>query len=338
MKINMTLPPGLKMYCNHLALEKGLDPGGHATVFDTLLLLEAPLPWRKDMYTTPGTMPPEVLALFALQSQQYRETGIWPSVYLFLIAPDAAYSRPGMRRVILFQRDQPHIAQFARTEYLVPEVEAGPLVWALLAEPTAAATFDRWRVIGSESLRDLLVCTHGTVDVACAKFGFPLYRHLRDIHASDHLRVWRVSHFGGHVFAPTMIDMPTGHFWAYVEEAQATQIVRREGDVSALYSHYRGWAGLANGFMQAAEREMWLREGWDWFHFCKQGEVLVQDDAPTPTWAEIGLMFDEGRRKQSYWARVEVVQTIDTPHTTGHKEAYPYPQYRVVQLVRSGNL
>lgn len=338
MKINMTPPPGLKMYCNHLALQKGLDPGGHATAFETLLLLEAPLPWRKDMYATPGTMPPEVLALFALQAQKYQETGVWPPVYLFLIAPDAAYSRPGMRRVMLFQRDQLRIAQFARTEYHVPEGDAGPLVWALLAEPTAAATFDRWRVIGSEPMRDLLVCTHGTVDAACAKFGFPLYRYLRDIHAAEHLRVWRVSHFGGHVFAPTMMDMPTSHFWAYVEEAQATQIVRRDGDVSALRGHYRGWAGLPNGFLQAAEREMWQREGWEWFHFCKQGEVLAQDDAAVPAWAEIGLMVDDGRKKYGYRARVEVAHTINTPHTTGHKEAYPYSQYRVVQLARSVNL
>jgi len=335
MKFDMTSPPGLKMYCNHLALAKGLDPGGHATAFDTLLLLEAPLPWRKDMYSTPGTMPSEVLALFALQSQQYRETGVWPPVYLFLIAPDAAYSRPGMRRVMLFQRDQPHLAQFNRTEYHVPEAEAGPLVWALLAEPIAAATFDRWRVIGSEPLRDLLVCTHGTVDAACAKFGFPLYRHLRDTHASDHLRVWRVSHFGGHVFAPTMMDMPTGHFWAYVEEAQATQIVRREGAVADLRSHYRGWAGLANGFLQAAERDMWLREGWGWFDFCKRGQILRQEDAAAPTWAEVCLTFADGLGSHQYKARVEVIQTVNTPHTTGTNETYPYPQYRVVWLARS---
>lgn len=330
----MTSPPGLKMYCNHLALEKGLDPGGHATAFEMLLLLEAPLPWRKDMYSTPGTMPPEVLALFALQSQKYQATGLWPPVYLFLIAPDTAYSRRGMRRVILFRRDRPRIAQFARTEYQVPEAEAGPLAWALLAEPTAAANFDRWRVMSGESIRDLLVCTHGTVDAACAKFGFPLYHYLRENYASDSLRVWRVSHFGGHVFAPTMMDMPTGHFWAYVEEAQAAQIVQHEGDVSVLRGHYRGWAGLPNGFLQAAEREMWLREGWDWFNVCKQGELLVQDNSLPPTWAEICLKFDEGGKTCSYQTRVEVVQTIDTPHTTGYKETYSYPQYRVAKLVR----
>lgn len=322
-----TAPPGLKMYCNHLALEKGLDPGGHATSFDTLLLLEAPLPWRRDMYSQPGTMPPEVLALFELHGQQYRETGVWPPVYLFLIAPDAAYSQPGMRRVMLFQRDQPHIAQFARTEYHVPEAEAGPLVWALLVEPTAAASFERWRIIGNELRRDLLVCTHGTVDAACAKFGFPLYRHLRDTYAADNLRVWRVSHFGGHVFAPTMMDMPTGHSWAYVEDAQAEQIVRRAGDVSALRGHYRGWAGLPQGFLQAAEREFWLHKGWGWLNWPKQGTILVQGD----NWAEVYLEYNNASGEHYAHVRVEITQIVETPHTTGHEEPYPYPQYRVTQ-------
>ena len=49
--------PGLKTYCNCVAQEKGLDPGGHATAFDTLILLEAPLPWRRDVYDAAGTLP-----------------------------------------------------------------------------------------------------------------------------------------------------------------------------------------------------------------------------------------------------------------------------------------
>lgn len=322
-----------KAYCNLLAQEKGLDSGGHAMSFETLLLLEAPLPWRRSMYTTPGTLPQEVLALYALYAQRYRETGHRPPVYLFLVAPDALYSQPGKRRVMHFQRDGALIANFARTEYLVPEAEAGPLLWALTEAPAGLAHFEEWKPAVTNPTRDILVCTHGAVDAACAKFGFPLYRYLRQTHATDTLRVWRISHFGGHVFAPTLMDMPSGHFWAYVAEAQADQIVQRHGDPADLRGHYRGWAGLANGFLQAAEREMWLREGWRWFDWPKHGEVLAQDAASPSTWAEVCITFDKDDGRHSYTAGVKVSDNIATLHTTGNTELYPYPQYQVTWIV-----
>lgn len=320
-----------KAFCNLLALGKGLDPGGHATPFETLLLLEAPLPWGRDMYTTPGALPQEVIELYAFYVERYRQTGFWPALYLFLIAPDEAYSQPGRRRVILFERDGDQMANFARTEYLVPEAEAGPLVWTLAEEPEGAGRFDAWKTadIPTNPTRDILVCTHGSVDAACAKFGFPLYRYMRRTHAADNLRVWRVSHFGGHVFAPTLMEMPSGHFWAYVGEAQADQIVQRNGLPADLRGHYRGWAGLANGFLQAAERELWLREGWRWFDWPRRGEVLAEGGAGASSWADVCFVVEKNGRQHHYKARVEMQGSIDTIHTTNNEETLSYPQYRV---------
>lgn len=324
----------MKTYCNLVALEKGIDPGGHATHFDRLVVLEAPLPWRRDIYTREGGMPKEVLDLYALYMQRYQETGVWPPFYLLLIAPDEQYSQPGCRRVIMFRRDGAQIANFARTEYVVPEAEAGKLVWAMAEEPDRLNEFGGRQVNANDALRDILVCTHGTVDAACAKFGYPLYRHLHRNHTSAQLRIWRVSHFGGHVFAPTLMEMPSGHFWAYMEESQADQIARRDGSVADLRGHYRGWAGLENGFLQAAEREMWLREGWRWLDWPRQGQVLAQDDAEQPTWAEVCLVFRDDDGQYAYKARVEMTGAIDTIHTTGQKGVYPYAQYNVVWIDR----
>ncbi len=335
----MIAPPAatnVKTYCNRVALDKGLDPGGHASSFDTLLLLEAPLPWRRDMYDVAGAMPQELLDLFALLARRYQETGVWEAPFILLIAPDEQYSQAGRRRVIRFQRDRELLVQFARTEYLVPENEAGRLMWALAEEPQTAAWFDEWRTAAiAHPARDVLVCTHGTVDAACAKFGYPLYRHLRRTHANESVRVWRVSHFGGHVFAPTLMDMPSGRFWAYVEEAQADQIMRHDGAVADLRGHYRGWAGLESGFMMAAEREMWQREGWRWFDWPKCGEVVARDGADTPTWVEVRVLFDADDGRHSYHARVELSHTIDTIHTTGYEQTYPHAQYRVAWMERS---
>lgn len=324
----------MKAYCNLQAIEKGLDPGGHATPFNKLVLLETRLPWQRDLYSTASLLPQEVVDLYTLNMQRYRQTGRWDAAYLLLIAPDVAYSRPGWRRIIFFQQGAAQFAQFARAEYVVPEPEAGKLVWALAEAPDTLAQFAAWKIADSEPWRDILVCTHGSVDAACAKFGFPLYRHLRQTYATESLRVWRVSHFGGHVFAPTLMDMPSGHFWAYVEEAQAAQIVERTGPVADLRGHYRGWAGLPNGFLQAAEREMWLREGWRWFTWPKKGQLVAQDQASSPAWAEVCVQFEADGGQYAYKACVEVVKSVETIHTTGYSEVYPYLQYRVTRLER----
>ncbi len=324
----------VKAYCNHLALQKGLDPGGSAYAFGALLLLEVALPWTQEICASAGKLPQEVLDLYALYQQRYRETGETPGLFLAMIAPDKLYSKPGWRRIILFQRKAAQMAQFARAEYFVPEELAGSLLWALAEAPDTAARFDRWRLKQAASKRDLLVCTHGSVDAACAKFGYPLYRYLRDSHAHNELRVWRVSHFGGHVFAPTLLDMPNGRYWGYVEEAQARQIVQQSGAVTDLNSHYRGWAGLENGFLQVAERAIWQREGWQWFNNAIQGEIVAQDAGEQSGWAEVLIRASGASGSAAYRVRVEIVRQVETIHTTGNEALYPYPQYAVRWLER----
>ncbi len=317
-----------KSYCNVAAQAVGLDPGGYAGHFRDAVLIETALPWKRELYQAVGALPQEAIDLMALWLQRYHETGVYDHRPL-LIAPDPVYSQPGYRRVIYYERPTGSFAHYDRQEYLVPEEDTGLLLWALFEAKETLAQFAAYRVNLEPDQRDILVCTHGTIDVACAKFGYPLYRHLRDTYADEGLRVWRVSHFGGHVFAPTLIDMPTGHFWAYIGEAEAAQIVARQGDVAKLRGHYRGWAGLAHGFAQAAERELWQREGWAWFDYAKAGEVLAQDPDPEkPTWAEVWITHDtpDGQTGADT-VRVEVVQWLETFGTSGDPETYPYAQY-----------
>ena len=212
-------------------------------------------------------------------------------------------------------------ARFDKVEYLVPDDEFGPLVWSLYEDRAALPRFESYRVPEADHIRDMLVCTHGTIDAACARFGYPLYQHMRDTWTNDHVRVWRVSHFGGHVFAPTLVDMPVGHYWAYVENKQAAQIVQRAGDVAALRGHYRGWAGMDGGFLQTAECELWQRCGWSWFDYRKSGVILAQNDASedAPQWADVRLHYaaPDDLAETMIDMRVEVSRTVETPHTSG---------------------
>ncbi|MEX1020904.1 MAG: sucrase ferredoxin [Litorilinea sp.] len=348
MNIHSTTQP-TKDYCNVLAHAQGFDPGGHAGHFDDAILLETPLPWKNSLYTQAGALPQAMLDLRDLWLARYHAGQPYNHRPL-LVAPDPAYSVPGRRRVIYFDRmpvpdqapdqtpDGTPIAQpfaaFRRTEYLVPDAAAGPLLWALFEDRSQLDTYARYQVPLPATTRDLLVCTHGTIDVACAKFGFPLYQHLRDHHAHAGLRVWRVSHFGGHIFAPTLMDFPTGHYWAYVGEEQAAQIVARQVDPQRLHAHYRGWAGVDAGFAQAAERALWERVGWAWFDYARSTTVLAQDtEHSDPHWMELALDYTaptgEWRR---YCARVEIIDWIETQGSTGASKTYRYAQYAVSAL------
>lgn len=322
-----------KLYCNVLAQEKGVDPVGHAGYFEDAILVEAPLPWKRDVFAQPGVLPKESKLLRDLWLKEYQETGRYPHLPL-LLAPDDNYSVPGLRRVIFYERPLPPFATFNKLEYLVPEEQLGPLVWALHQDKPTLANFERYRLPQAESIRDILVCTHGSVDVVCAKFGFPIFKHLQEKYGDEQLRIWRVTHFGGHVFAPTLIDMPIGHYWAYVEEPQAAQIIERQTDVSHLRGHYRGWAGLEGGFAQAAEREMWQREGWEWFAYDKQVEILDQGwDEEQPAWAAVRMTFSgKDDVRTQYEAVVELVSSIATFHSTDSEIPYSYPQYVVRSL------
>src|SRR5690606_21421331 len=153
--------------------------------------------------------------------------------------------------------------------------------------------------------------------------------------AHDTLRVWRVSHFGGHVFAPTLMDMPSGRYWAYMDKVQAEQIAHYTGDVAALEGHYRGWAGVEDGFMQAAESALWQLHGWDWFKWSKSGEVIAGDDGEQPTWADVRIHYaaPDGETG-AYDVRVEIQQHIETIITTGDQRTYNYPQYAAAQITR----
>ncbi|MCB0209786.1 MAG: sucrase ferredoxin, partial [Anaerolineae bacterium] len=214
--------------------------------------------------------------------------------------------------------------------------------WALLQEPTRLSAFDRYR-IDAASTRDLLVCTHGVVDAGCAKFGYPLYRTLREQYAAPsggRLRVWRVSHIGGHLFAPTMLEMPGGRYWAFLDAETAGQVAQCSGDPTHLRDNYRGWCGMELPFLQVAERELFMLFGWDWLNYCKSGRTLARNEertdahsAPARPWALVRIDFasPDGQVQGAYEARVEVACTLDAPSRSGSAETRPYPQYTITQ-------
>ncbi|MFQ4143523.1 sucrase ferredoxin [Chlorogloeopsis sp. ULAP02] len=55
-----------------------------------------------------------------------------------------------------------------------------------------------------------------------SKFGYPISQKLRSQYATGtgsitSLRVWRCSHFGGHQFAPTLVDLLQKRYYGHLQ-------------------------------------------------------------------------------------------------------------------------
>jgi hypothetical protein len=94
-----------------------------------------------------------------------------------------------------------------------------------------------------------LVCTHGTHDKCCAKFGLPVHAALAARHPD---RVWEASHLGGHRFAANVICFPAGVCYGRVTTDDALRLIEMDARGELELSHYRGRFGLPQP-VQAAE-------------------------------------------------------------------------------------
>ncbi len=71
------------------------------------------------------------------------------------------------------------------------------------------------------------VCTNGRRDRCCAITG---RRIAEDLHAEFGSAVVEISHLGGHRFAGTMVVLPWGYAYGYLDSAAALQVARAAAD------------------------------------------------------------------------------------------------------------
>nr|WP_280874988.1 MULTISPECIES: sucrase ferredoxin [unclassified Paenibacillus] len=247
------------------------DPIGSAAMHERYLFVEVPVPWDYDVKASKhfpkGFI--EVLKRAAENEQDFR--------FLSFVS-DAHPSPAGYRRVMYYQKPSSPFAGYEKKEYVVPAAELNVLAEALLNGSEPMDRFEPYAFDG-DHVRDLFVCTHGSHDVCCGKFGYPMYKILEENYAaksSGKLRVWRVSHFGGHRHAPTIADLPEGRYWAQVEPEDLDTLVLRQGPFAHISRKYRGWGGIGK-YEQMVEREIFIREGWSWIDYNKKGTVLKEE-------------------------------------------------------------
>ncbi len=140
---------------------------------------------------------------------------------------------------------------------LSPEQESS---WrdALLDRDEVSQSYD------GNSVRDVLICTHGKRDRCCGSLGMNLYKELSNSVLFDTVanrRLYRTSHTGGHRFAPTAILLPQGTLWAFLNEEIMGLIVSEDPDCLALKPHFRGSVGLGESELQVVEAELFAEWG-----------------------------------------------------------------------------
>lgn len=260
-------------YCSVISQTNREDPIGTARTHDHWLILELKQPWSPAMWVEDEELQPLVKNL----KQLIWKKGIM--VRPIAIAPDREYSQPGYARLFYYYRPAKLFARYQKKEFLVPQNQLIPLAMDLVKSLTdKSQSLKHWDTYqqDSEQIRDILVCTHANVDLACGRFGYPIYKELRSHYTKNStqpLRVWRSSHFGGHKFAPTLIDLPQGRYWGHLTSESLDTLINHSDSPETMPSLYRGWAGMGK-FAQIVERELWQQEGWSWFNYPKAAKVI----------------------------------------------------------------
>ena len=318
--------------CAEHARSIGIDPAGTAIRADRVVVVCVPLPWPKPALDHPhltgirdaltsSIIPTRLLAAVPEERAADPTPGVEVSVY------DRQGGSARLRRHVLPTTDHlPALGQALAgsgpdAEYLVAEVEPAPPA--------------------------VLICTQGSHDVCCGSDGVRLADELDSL---DRVTVHRVSHTGGHRFAPTAMTLPDGRMWADLDLDRVRHILAAPAlDEAAagsatvdpdLVACCRGWWGADTGPAQVAERAVFAAQGWSLDRLDRQAEVVPSDPVGGPAGAgaqheaapPVTVVVTAGRRR---W-EVDVVEGRAVPSIAcrqpGGLPAKPGREYQVVDV------
>lgn len=218
--------------CSEFSRRLGVGPAGTGLSLDRVLVVATPLPWPKPALNHPRLKPAaQALAGSSVASRLFAAEP-WNDGYDG-IAIELYERRGGELEVARWTVDD----EFELNE-LIAWIAATPL-GGLAPEPAP---------IGSPTM---LVCTQGSHDACCGIFGEELAAQIVAEHPEIEVR--RVSHTGGHRFAPTLLALPSGRMWAYVDLPLVARIASGTETAEDLDRRCRGWLGAPAGAGQVAE-------------------------------------------------------------------------------------
>ncbi len=208
---------------------------GTAPVATGWVLVEDPYPWGPDALTQ-GNLPRHVV--------EHLQDGIGdaPIRYQAIRRPDR--SRPDQHTVFLAHGGA---TPWARRLTLPADQldEIDPAV-TLSPVPPDLGTPHHDPIV--------LVCTHAKRDACCAERGGHVARAVAGM---DRDATWETSHTGGHRFAPSVILLPSGAVYGWMDEVTTLAALTAARDQRVSLDGYRGRA-TEERYVQAAE--VWVRQ------------------------------------------------------------------------------
>lgn len=223
----MTATP---VYCSANSRDVAEPLWGTARHTERWLLIEYPGAWPAKVLKS-GVLPPAMMKQLDAQQQAFS------SFHTLFIRQSHTRSGPLRAFLVDCREESASIQRLEFDDY--EQLAAMDLVGA-------------WQGSGRQKAPEpalYLVCTHGTHDKCCAKFGLPVYASLT---ARYQDQVWEASHLGGHRFAANVIAFPTGVCYGRVTTASAVAVIERDERGELDLPHYRGRFSLAPP-VQAAE-------------------------------------------------------------------------------------
>jgi hypothetical protein len=220
----LELPP---LRCADAARMRGEPLHASAVRYSRFLLLEVPGPWGESALDEKH-MDADVARRLARAAKA-------ADTHVVLIR------RPGRHPSVRNGTANRSVAwAFADTS---PGVER--VLWGSWRDPTDLLDLDLTAAIPGPAnaagpQRLALVCTNGKRDQCCAIRGRPVAAAVASATDWD---TWECSHLGGHRFAATMMLLPTGDMFGWLDPESALAVMQRFDVGQVMLSHYRGRSG-----------------------------------------------------------------------------------------------
>ena len=309
-------------FCSDHSKQIGEDVIGSATNYETYILVECPPPWNSEAFNSKWV--PNNLKVLVEDVKRAKLP-----IRFLLIANDISH-KVEQTTLLIYQKQKGLTQGYRKHEFKLANIEqvaalVKKFLWGNIAD------YER----ETRVTRDILVCTHGSHDKCCARYGNPFYFYAQDTIAnlgSENLRIWKSSHFGGHRFAPTMIDLPEGRYYGVLDQDSFKSILTRTGDIQCLNKVYRGW-GILPVPLQILEKELILRHGWDWFNYQVVGKILEKSLDNHTILAELSFE-DQSGSLYTYKAKLvkDEKKTVDLKSSCNALETSVMLKYSVAAL------
>jgi hypothetical protein len=295
---------------------------GSGTNYQTYILIECCLPWESEAFNS-QQVPQNLRDLV-------EEVGHSQAKIRFLLINSDQTKCADQRKILIYEnKSQGLFDGYEKHEFSATNIEQV----AVIVKSYLAGEFPDCETENKPS-RDILVCTHGSHDRCCARYGNPFYAQatalVSELELSD-VRVWKSSHFGGHRMAPTAIDLPDGRYYGNLDRTSLQSILTRSGDIECLNQVYRGWGILPNQ-IQVLERELIVLYGWDWFNYKVASKILDLDTKNDAFSAQITFEKADG----TYIYRADLVKdetkTIRLKGSCGAKKESEFVKYSVENM------